>query len=470
MLPFLTRWLCGLLLFAWSSRLCAQVPEVRVVGLSISGNKQTKSALILGELDLAVGDTLPLEALQPALDRNRQYLLNTLLFRSVSITIAQWEADSVAIAIEVQESWYFFPLPQFELADRNFNVWWTRHQRDIRRTNIGLWLYWRNISGYNDLFKAIVQFGYTRKFELDYTLPPLGRRRKLGFNLNALYSDNKEIAYATQAHQLVFYNDYNSTARQYQRIRGRIEGWYRPTLFQWHRLNVHFLHLHISPEALALNPDFFQAQQPLQRSFNLQYSYRLDRRDIQVYPLNGYFVEGYLLKRGLGIFQDINQWEAWASGGYYCSFGKRWSLGLQAQGQVQYTPNRPNYYNNRAMGFHERYVRGYQHYVIDGQHYGIAQADLNFRLLHYNLTLLKKAPASYLRTLPIRLHLRYHLDYGYVWDAYATSATTSANTHLVGTGLGLDLVLYAYNIIIQLDFSINRNWEKGVYLRYQFHF
>lgn len=448
----------------------AQVPQVRIASIELEGNKRTKAALIYGELAVEVGDTLLLADLQPALERSRRYLINTLLFRSVQVNIATWQGDSVGIKVVLQESWYFFPLPQFELADRNFNVWWTRHNRSLQRTNIGLWLYWRNISGYNDLFKAIVQFGYTRKFELDYTLPPLGQRRRLGFNINALYSDNKEIAYATADHQLVFYNDYDSPQRQYQRIRGRLEVFYRPTLFQWHRLSLYFLHLRISPEAFALNPDFFQHQATLQRSFNLQYSYRLDRRDIQAYPLKGYTLEAYLLKRGLGIFDELNQWEAWLSAGYHQPFGQRWSLGLRAQGQYRYSPQRPNYYNNRAMGFYDRYVRGYQYYVIDGQSYALAQADLNFRLLHYKLPLFKKAPSPYLQFLPIQLHLRYHLDYGYVWNAYATAADIGANTHLVGTGLGLDVVLYAYNIIFQLEFTMNRNWEKGLYLRYKFNF
>lgn len=471
--PPLTLWMFFLLELCvlWETpSLCAQVPQVRIANIAVEGNKRTKVSLIYGELDFKVGDTLSLTDLQPTLDRNQRYLINTLLFRSVALNIAQWEGDSVDIKIVVRESWYFFPLPQFELADRNFNVWWGRHQRDLRRTNIGLWLYWRNLSGYNDLFKAIVQFGYTRKFELDYTLPPLGRRRKLGFNINALYSDNKEVAYATANHQLVFYNNYNIPERQYRRIRGRIEGFYRPTLFQWHRLSFYYLDLRISPEALAFNLNFFQELSLTQRSFNVQYTYRLDRRDIQAYPLKGYALSTYALKRGLGIFDDLNQWELWLSAAYHHPLGKRWSLGIRGQGQYRYAPQRPNYYNNRAMGFNDRYVRGYQYYVIDGQSYALGQVDVNFRLWKYQIPMLKKSPSPYLRTLPVRLHLRYHVDYGYVWNAYATATDIGANTHLLSTGLGLDLILYAYNIIFQLEFTVNRSGEKGLYLRYRFNF
>ena len=42
----------------------------------------------------------------------------------------------VDVMVDVKERWYIFPLPIFELADRNFNEWWKT--RDFSRTNYGL--------------------------------------------------------------------------------------------------------------------------------------------------------------------------------------------------------------------------------------------------------------------------------------------------------------------------------------------
>jgi outer membrane protein assembly factor BamA len=447
----------------------AQVPQVYIDAIELEGLKQTQASLVYNELDIQVGDSMTLEALMPALERNKRYLINTLLFRSVKINVAAWEGELVRLRITVQENWYIFPLPIIELADRNFNVWWTRHERSLRRTNIGMWLVWRNLSGYNDLLVTTVQFGYNRKFELDYILPPMGRTRKFGFNINALYLDTKEIAYQTVDNKLLFYNNYSSSERQYQRIRGQIAGVYRPTLLQLHRLQLTFLHLRINSEALALNPYFFREGQQLQRSFGISYSYSLDRRDIQAYPLNGYFLGGSIGKEGFGIFKEVNFWELWGHVEYYKQLDERLSLGIRAKGQWR-LGEQPSYNNNRALGFYENYVRGYEYYVIDGQAFVLLQGDINFKLLDVQIPLFKKMRSGYLNNLPLRVHLRYLLDYGHVWDAYYSSNNPLNNTDLIGTGFGLDFVFYAYNIIVQFEYTFNKSGEKGLYLRYKFNF
>lgn len=463
-------YLLGVLYLLSSSSLWSQVSQVCIKSITLEGIRRTKASLLYNELDFQKGDSITLEELMPTLERNRRYLINTLLFRSVFINIGNWEGANVNIKITVQENWYIFPLPQFELADRNFNVWWTRHQRNLRRTNIGLWLIWRNLSGYNDLFKAIIQFGYTRKFELDYTLPPMGRSRKWGFNINALYSDNKEIFYNTINNKLIFHNNYDSPEWQYQRIRGRLVGFYRPTLLQMHQLEFSFLHLRISPNVRALHVDYFQTGRLSQRTFIIKYNYSIDRRDIQSYPLNGYFIICSLSKQGLGIFNDLDSWQGRASLAYYKRLENRFSVGIRAKGQFKWSKNRPSYYNNRALGFFENYVRGYQYYVIDGQSFVLLQGDLNWKLFEFSIPLFKKAPLGYLNAIPIRLHLRYHLDYGYVWDNYYARNNPLCNSHLIGSGFGLDFVFYAYNIIVQFEYTFNKSGEKGLYLRYKFNF
>lgn len=434
------------------------------------GNKKTKTKLIVNELDFAEGDSLPLKDLMPAIERNKRYLINTLLFNQVTIKISRWDEQDVYISIQVKESWYIFPLPQFELADRNFNVWWVRHKRNLSRANLGMWLLWRNISGYNDLLKIIVQFGYTRKFELDYTLPPMGRFRKFGFNVNALYSDNKEIAFNTGDNRLLFYNNYDAAQGQFQRIRGRLRFYYRRTLFETQKLELSYLQLNISDTAAQLNPDFFGANNKTQRSFNLKYNYTLDKRDIQAYPLSGYFIRANLSKEGLGIFNDINRMDIQADLGYYCKVGKVLSLGAALSGRFNFIRNQPAYYNNKALGYWDNYVRGYQYYVIDGQDYLTLKSDVNFKVLDINIPLIKKPKLAYLNAMPLKIHLRYHLDFGYVQDNYYYQNNRLSNTDLWGTGIGADIILYAYNIIFQIDYTWNKNGTVGLYFRYKFNF
>ncbi len=466
---FCSRYLWIFLLFSLKT-VHAQVSNVCIKGIAVEGNKKTKKKLVLNELSIAVGDSIALEDLMPLIKLNKKYLQNTLLFTRVGLKISQWEGNNVYLTIQLKESWYLFPLPQFELADRNFNVWWKRHNRDLRRANLGLWLFWRNISGYNDLIKLIAQFGYTRKFELDYTLPPMGRYRKFGFNINALYSDNKELAYTTEANKLLFYNNFSSQDRQFQRIRGRLRLYYRRTLFETQKLELSYLQLRISSTAHQLNPTFFNTGRLTQQSFNIRYTYTLDRRDIQAYPLQGYYIKGSIAKRGLGVFADLNQLELSTQVGLFKTLTPWLSMGTTVYAQFNFNRKKQPYFNNKALGYWDNYVRGYQYYVIDGQDYFCINSDLNFKILDVKIPLIRKTKISYLHAIPLKIHLRYHLDLGYVWDQYYQSLNSLSNTDLWGSGIGVDFIFYTYNIIFQMDFTWNKTGEVGLYLRYKFNF
>lgn len=434
------------------------------------GHKKTKTALIRNELSISTGDSILLDHLMPTIEANKRFLINTLLFNYVEIKITKWDDLDVHLLVVLKESWYIFPLPQFEIADRNFNVWWTQHNKDFRRVNLGLWLIWRNLSGYNDLLKIIVQFGYTRKFEVDYTLPPMVRARKFGFNVNLLYSDNKEIAFNTVNNKLVFHNNYDVPEWQFQRIRARLRAYYRRTLWETHLFDLTFLQLGISDSTRIFNPNFFLDGRSVQRSFSLKYIYTLDHRDIRAYPLNGFYIDAILEKEGLGIFKDINQLQLSAQFNYYFTIGKRLSIATELRARYSFIRSQTPYYNNTALGYGDNYIRGYQYYVVNGQDYIFTRTDINFKVLDVNIPLFKKVPISYFHSIPFKIHLRYHFDFGYVWDRFYAQANKLSNTDLMGTGLGVDLIFYSYNIILQFEYTFNKSGENGLYLRYMFNF
>lgn len=449
----------------------AQVQQVYIQSIEITGHKKTKTQLIRNELSLVEGDSIPLADLMPTLEQNKRYLFNTGLFQSIEIKIAKWEGvSSIHIQITLLEAWYIIPIPQFELADRNFNVWWVQQGRDLRRANIGLWFFWRNLTGYNDLLKTVVQFGYTRKFELDYYLPPMGRKRKFGFLFNALYSDNREINYTTINNDLIFYNDFDGSERQYSRLRFKLNGYYRPNLLTRHQLGLSFLQLNISDSVRLLNPDFFLDGRKTQRSLNLHYSYTLNRRDNQIYPLRGYYIYGSATKQGLGLFNDINQCQLYTNLSYHLPVLPWLFASAEITAKYNLLRQKMPYYNNKALGYLDDFLRGYQYYAIDGQDFLLVKMDINFKVFEFEIPLLKKAPIAYLRTMPVKFHLRYHFDFGYVWDRFYAQANALANTDLIGTGIGLDIILYNYNVIFQIEYSFNKSGENGLYLRYKFHF
>jgi hypothetical protein len=83
-------------------------------------------------------------------------------------------------------------LPILDLADRNFNVWWTTYNHSLDRVNLGARMEWLNFSGRNDKVKALLQFGYTPKQELEYRFPYLNKRQSFGITTSFLHSINTQ--------------------------------------------------------------------------------------------------------------------------------------------------------------------------------------------------------------------------------------------------------------------------------------
>ena len=191
---------------SFTQLLFSQNEQVVVTDILIEGNKKTKEKTILRELDFAFGDTIPTIDLISRLRRSEELLLNTGLFTLVRINIKIWNADTnhISINIELHEMWYLYPFYIFELADRNFNVWWEEQERSLKRINYGGRLTWLNLTGRRDLLKATIQFGYTKKFELSYNRPMLGKSQNLGGFAEIHYSNRKEIAYITKDSRLLF--------------------------------------------------------------------------------------------------------------------------------------------------------------------------------------------------------------------------------------------------------------------------
>lgn len=443
---------------------------VNIKAINYDGLKKTKRAAVLGYMNIKEGDSLKLDELMPRLEENKRLVMNSRLFSKAELKIVSWEESDIVLLLEVKEAWYVYPIPIFELADRNFNVWWNDFDRDFNRLNLGLGVYWRNLAGYNDLLRFITQFGYTRKFEIDYTLPPTGLKQRWGFGFNILYSDNKESVFNTVDNRLLFYRDLDIKERQYTRFRSGLTLRYRQSVYNNHYFTLQYLNLEISDSVYHRNPDFFLDGRRKQQSFIFDYEFRRDKRDIRSYPLSGHYLSVQLKKRGLGIFNDINQLWLSSRTALYKKFGKGWSVGLLAEGRYSLFRHKDPYFQSEALGYLDAYVRGYQYYVINGQHYLFFRGDLNFKILDYKIPLFGEGSDKMFNALPFRIHGRLHTDYGFVQDRYYAAGNPLSNQYLYGMGAGLDFCFYDYNLVLQLEYSINRLWEKDVFLTFKFDF
>src|SRR5579859_6603878 len=87
----------------------------------IIGNKITKERIISRELTLKPGDTISLKRLNHELLWDKRKIYNLRLFHTVTVRSLELNKGVIDLLIEVTERWYTFPIPIFELSDRNFS-------------------------------------------------------------------------------------------------------------------------------------------------------------------------------------------------------------------------------------------------------------------------------------------------------------------------------------------------------------
>ena len=112
--------------------------------INITGNKHTKRSIILREMSIGEGSIVSADSLYELTELNRKRLWNLSLFTDVIVTFERISDSTIDWNIKLKEQWYIIPELAFKLADRNFNVWWTEQNRDIRRANIGVNVKHRN--------------------------------------------------------------------------------------------------------------------------------------------------------------------------------------------------------------------------------------------------------------------------------------------------------------------------------------
>src|SRR5689334_2581982 len=104
----------------------------------IIGNKVTKERIISREIKLKTGDTITLRRLPHELLWDKRKIYNLRLFHTVDIRTLDLPGDRIDILVDVTERWYTFPIPIFELSDRNFSEWWRNYNHDPSRINYGI--------------------------------------------------------------------------------------------------------------------------------------------------------------------------------------------------------------------------------------------------------------------------------------------------------------------------------------------
>lgn len=427
---------------------------ITIGNISIEGNYRTLTPIILREMAVRVGDTLPESDLERRLEIDRRKIVNTNLFITVDMKhfVDPQDSTLVDVRILVKERLYFVLLPVFELADRNFNEWWYERNHDFRRTTYGLFMSYLNLTGRADRLTISAVFGFVPRYDILYSVPYIDRKMKTGITMGISYTTNKTLPYRTWEDKLDFFNS-ESLNRERLILYGTLRR--RNKFYDNHLLDFRWVATQLSDTLARLNPNYLLDSRRTQNFFQLTYTYSYDRRDNFQYPLRGYRYGGQVSKQGLLPFDDLNQGYLY---GWYNRYlplgeGKKWffNTGLTARISM---PTRQPYAQTLGLGFKRDLVRGYELYVIDGQHYALSSSELKYKLFDFQKTF-PWIPVRQLNTIPLTVYLNSFGDMGYVRNYYPELSNTRLGNKLIaGAGLGLDIVTF-YNLNIRFNYTIN---------------
>lgn len=464
-IPFLL-WLAGIAFLPTPVQ--AQIsPEtaawVRLDSILIEGNRKTRRALILRELEFRQGDTLSLLDLPETLERNRLRLMNTGLFSSSTVALDTLaNGEGLAVRFRLVEMWYIYPVPLFELADRNFNVWWTEFKRSLKRVNYGISWTHLNMSGWADILKVNLNFGYSNRYEIVYERPWFNRRQTLGFRVATGFNRTHEVAYRTLGNKQLFAVDPDVWhKKQYYANLGLK---WRPKLLTDHTLVLEY-HLNETIDSIAaeVNPDFFLDGKTRQRHFSLIYRLTMDYRDIRPYPLSGWLFHLDLRQNGILTDDDLHLFRATAEVKKYFRFAPRLSLETVVRGRFCLPRRKPPFFNNQALGYGSTLVRGYEFYVMDGLDYGLLRTSFHINLLDKNIEFGRFMPVKAFNMMPLKIYFSINNDLGYANDPYYAAGNPLNNRLLYGAGIGLDIVAF-YNKVARFEWSWRGTGGSGFFV------
>lgn len=427
----------------------------------IAGNKITRDHIISRELSLKTGDTVSVQRLALVLEKDQQKIYNLRLFNTVTVRWLELSQNQVDILIEVTERWYTFPVPVFELSDRNFNEWVQNYNADFKRINYGLRLYQYNFRGRNETLIFVAQFGFSRRFQLNYRIPYIDKQQKHGLTINFNYAEPKNLAYFTDDHKLTFEEGRKTLRTTYS---GGITYSFRKSFYETHSFTAGYADNTIADTIAYLNPNFYGNSSLHQRYGHLTYSFVSEHRDVVAYPLVGYRFTGFITKTGLGFESNVNQWEANLTYTRYLDLNKGFYFSNFSSFYWSSPTNQP-YSLYTALGYQRQFVKGYEVYVIEGSYFLLNKSTFRKRIFSRTWHL-DTMPIEQFKHFPLTIYLKSYLDLGYVQN-YPYYEGQNLNTRLsnrllAGTGAGIDIVT-AYDAVIRLEYTFTREKTNGFF-------
>ncbi len=441
--------------------------KVCITEITVRGNKRTKIAVILRELPFVKGDSIPISKLAAEMEQARTQVYNTSLFEMVKIEVNIDSSSAITVNIITNERWYIYPIPQFQLVDRNFNVWYKTFHRSLRRVNYGVKFEHSNLTGNRDKLRLYLINGYSRNILFNYSNPNVNVARTMGFSFGGGYSQNREISYATSDSNVVQFYPPDSIRKNitpFVRQSWFINAGYtiRKGFFSRHSFNAGYTYLKVVDSIILKNPNYFNKPVVSMGFPEISYTFQYTNVDNNLYALKGTTYYLQVVKRGWGISDGLDMFSFEAGLSKYYSLGKNWYSNFTIMGRIK-LPFKQSYLNQRALGYGDQYLRGLEYHVVDGVAYTLLRSTLKKKIISFNIPF--RLFPKLLTKIPFTFFAKTYADFGYVYNKPKFD-TYLSNRLLYTGGFGIDL-LTLYDINLRFEYSFNQLKKSGLFFHTQ---
>ncbi len=396
-----------------------------VDSILLSGNKITKDFVILNELTFSLGDTITNEELL----FNRERIFSLGLFNKVLVENLREEPINI-IKIEVEESWYIFPLPFVEIKER-----------DYKKLSYGAYLIYKNFRGRNETIYGTLSFGYNPSFGITYINPNLSYGSGYFLRFSSSFSKNKNLSPIAE---LEYGSEFNYNQFFTSLLIGK-----RLDTFNKLFLNISFRYLEIE----KFIPDYILGSERVDRIPELGFGYEFDNRDLLQFPTEGnYFYFGSTLK-GLGL-NNVNYQSMKIDFRNYNNLFNNLFVKFRAASRLTFGSRVP-LYDYSLIGTEEK-IRGNFFKRIEDRNSLILSTELYYPLIkekQLDLTFIPLIPEQLL-SYRVAVYLQTFADYGTTFKHFSKK-----NSSLTGYGLGLSFLLLPYNVI-RFEVGFNEKSQK----------
>lgn len=410
--------------------------SIKIDSIIIVGNETTEEHIILRELDFEKGSLVS----KYQLEYNQERVFSLGIFNKVKFQIDEIGKNNTLV-INIEESWYIYPLPHLELRENSF-----------KRSSYGLGILYKNFRGRNETLWGLATFGYDPSYMLYYYSPVLITGENLTFGLKLGYTDVQN--------RNIYSEIINGEEFSYNYIYGSVAFGYR--LNQYNHIVQTTTYEYIDmPETVS---QISASGENIDRLFSLGLQYEFDNRNLKQFSNDGFYGMMDFVHKGFdlndasyNIFTlDLRKYNY-----LYGDLSGKWR-GLFRSTYGKSIP----FYALSLLGDVE-YIRGHRFNKREGNNYFLTSFELSYPIIkEWNISLdLPLLPKS-LTSARIGLYTNLFVDTGETFNNGEMPKLRALDT---GWGFGITLLVLPYNAF-RIEYALNEQNEGEWILESGFSF